>query len=81
MDKFLNRSQEAELEPNQNNAFPEEISSTSSGKKKSKNGNVKKYNKNYLLFGFIFAANATKPTLLPVVCGKKLSNSAGAIQI
>ena len=35
MDKFLNRSREAELEPHQNNAFPEEISSTSSGQKKA----------------------------------------------
>ena len=34
MDKFLNKIREAELEPNQNNAFPEEISSTSSGQKK-----------------------------------------------
>ena len=43
MDKlFLNRSREAEFEPNQNNAFPEEISSTSSVQKKSKNGDVKK---------------------------------------
>ena len=42
MDKFLNRSREAELEPNQNNAFSKEISNTSSGQKKSKNGDVKK---------------------------------------
>ena len=42
MDKFLNRSREAELETNQNNAFPEEIPSTSSGQKKSKNIDVKK---------------------------------------
>ena len=35
MDKFLNKIREAELEPNQNDAFPEEISSTSSGQKKA----------------------------------------------
>ena len=46
MDKlFLNKSREAELEPNQNNAFPEEISSTSSVQKKSKNDDVKKIQK------------------------------------
>ena len=42
MDKFLNRSREAKLETNQNNAFPEEIPTTSSGQKKSKNSDVKK---------------------------------------
>ena len=42
MDKFLNKIREAKLEPNQNDAFPEEISSTSSGQKKSKNSDVKK---------------------------------------
>ena len=34
MDKFLNKIREAELKPNQNDAFPEEISSTSTGQKK-----------------------------------------------
>ena len=45
MDKFLNRSRKAELEPNQNNAFLEEIPSTSSGQKKNKNSDVKKIQK------------------------------------
>ena len=36
MDKCLNKSREAELEPNQNNTFPEEIPSTSSGQKSQK---------------------------------------------
>ena len=36
MDKFLNKSREVELEPNQNNTFPNEIPSTSCGKKKEK---------------------------------------------
>ena len=36
MDKFLTKSREAELEPNQNNTFPEEIPSSSSGQKKQK---------------------------------------------
>ena len=36
MDKFLNRSREAELEPNQNNAFSEKVSSASSDQKKAK---------------------------------------------
>ena len=36
MDKFLNRNRKAELKPNQNNAFPEEIPSSSSDKKKQK---------------------------------------------
>ena len=54
MDKFLNKIREAELEPNQNNAFLKEIFSTTSGQKTSKNGDVKKilYNKSYLLFRF-----------------------------
>ena len=38
----MNKSRVAELEPNQNNNFPEEISSTSIGKKKSKNSDVEK---------------------------------------
>ena len=41
MDKFLNRNRKAELKPNQNNAFPEEIPS-SSNDKKNKNSDVKK---------------------------------------
>ena len=41
MDKFLKKIREGELEPNQNDAFPEEISSTSSGQK-NKNSDVKK---------------------------------------
>ena len=45
MDKFLNRSREAELEPNQNNAFPEEISSSKKFLKISKFLVVKKKQK------------------------------------
>ena len=45
MDKFLNRSRKAELEPNQNNAFPEEIPSMSSGQKKTKTVISRKYKK------------------------------------
>ena len=45
MDKFLNKSREAELEPNQNNVFPEKIPSTSSGQKKAKTVMWRKHNK------------------------------------
>ena len=76
MDELLNRSREAELKPNQNNAFPQEILSTSSGENKAKTVICKKYNKSYLSFGFIFTADATKPTPFCVVRGEKLSNSA-----
>ena len=67
MDKFLNRSREAELEPNQNNAFPEEISSTSSGKacsysgqKKSKNADVKKIQQKLSFFRIYFHCECHK---------------------
>ena len=76
MDKLLNRSREAELKPNQNNAFPEEIPSSSSGKNKAKTVICRKYNKSYLSFGFIFTADAKMPTPLCVVRGEKLSNYA-----
>ena len=71
MDKFLNKSREAELEPNQDNTFPEEINSMSSDQEKAKTVIWKKYNKSYLLFGFTVTADATKPTLLCIACGEK----------
>ena len=72
MDKFFNKSREAELEPNQKNTFPEEISSTSNGqKKKSKNSDVAKIQQSYLLFRFTFTADAAKPISLFIVCGEK----------
>ena len=71
MDKFLNKSREAELEPNQNNVFPEEIPSTSSGQKKAKTVMWRKHNKSYLSFEFTFTVDATKLTPLCVVCGEK----------
>ena len=71
MNKFLNKSRDAELESNQNDTFPEEIPRTSSGQKKKKTVMCRKYNKSYLLFGFNFTADATKPTLLQAACGEK----------
>ena len=41
MDKFLNKSREVELEPNQNNTFPEEIPRRAVVKK-NKNSDVEK---------------------------------------
>ena len=71
MDKFLNKSRKAELEPNQDNTFLEEISSTSGGKKKAKTVMWRKYNKSYLSFRFTFTADAAKHIPLCVICGKK----------
>ena len=81
MDKFLTKSREAKLEPNQNNTFSEEIPSTSNGQKKAKTVMWRKCNKSYLSFGLTFTADATKPTPLCVVgVGKSMQQCYGLKQ-
>ena len=70
MDKFLNKSCEAKLEPNQNNTFPEEIS-IQAVVKKAKTVMWRKYNKSSLSFRFTFTPDGTKHIPFCVVCGKK----------